>query len=182
MSARSPMTRPDPVVRPWITPTTPVRPNPVTTSSQPNSRSRSATSALVRWVSRITSYNVCYTKLLRLLAAALFGASPALATDIGLDLNVHLGSRAPAPIIVDEAPLFLVPAALGFQVAVGVPYDMFHIDGRFYLCREKAWYVAAYYGGPWTAVSRDRLPPGLAKRRYAEIIALRDEEYRNNFV
>jgi len=114
-----------------------------------------------------------------LLAAALFGASPALATDIGLDLNVHLGSRAPAPIIVDEAPLFLVPAALGFQVAVGVPYDMFHIDGRFYLCREKAWYVAAYYGGPWTAVSRDRLPPGLAKRRYAEIIALRDEEYRH---
>lgn len=114
-----------------------------------------------------------------LLAAALFGTSPALGADIGLDLNVHLGSRSPAPIIVEEAPLFLVPATLGFQVAVGVPYDMFLIGGRYYLCKEKAWYVASGYGGPWAVIQRDRLPPGLAKRRYTEIIALRDEEYRH---
>lgn len=111
-----------------------------------------------------------------LLAAALLGASPALA-DIGLDLNVHLGNRSPAPIIVEEAPLFLVPATLGFQVAVGVPYDMFYIDDRYYLCQGNGWYVATGYGGPWTVIQRDRLPHRLAKRRYAEIIALRDEEY-----
>ena len=35
-----------------MTPTTPVRPIPVTTSSQPKARSLSATSALVRWVSK----------------------------------------------------------------------------------------------------------------------------------
>lgn len=112
-----------------------------------------------------------------LFAAFLGGASPVSAADVGFDLNVHLGSRTPAPIIVDEPPLFLVPPALGFYVAVGVPYDLFRIDGRFYLCKEKIWYVAPGYGGPWTAIQRDRLPPGLAKRRYAEIIALRNEEY-----
>jgi hypothetical protein len=42
-------------VLPLMTPTTPVRPMPVTTSSQPNSRSLSATSAEVRWVSYISS-------------------------------------------------------------------------------------------------------------------------------
>ncbi|HXV20044.1 MAG TPA: hypothetical protein VD811_03505 [Desulfuromonadales bacterium] len=112
-----------------------------------------------------------------LLAAALFGISPALASDLGLDLNLHLGNRSPAPIIVEEPPLFLVPPTLGFQVAVGVPYDMFLISGRYYLCRDNTWYVAPGYGGPWGVIQHDRLPPGLAKRRYTEIIALRDEEY-----
>jgi hypothetical protein len=115
--------------------------------------------------------------LLVLLAAALCGASPAIAADIGYDLNIHIGNRSPAPIIVDEPPLFLVPATLGFQVAVGVPYDMFRIDGRYYLCKDEVWYAAPGYGGPWVVLKRDRLPPGLAKRRYAEIIALRNEEY-----
>lgn len=116
--------------------------------------------------------------LLVLLAAALGGASPTLAADVGFDLNVHVGNRSPAPIIVEEPPLFLVPATLGFQVAVGVPYDMFRVDGRYYLCKERVWYAAPGYDGPWTVIRRDRLPPGLAKRRYAEVIALRDEEYR----
>lgn len=112
-----------------------------------------------------------------LLAAALCGGSSTLAADIGYDLNIRIGNRSPAPIIVDEPPLFLVPEALGFQVAVGVPYDMFRIDGRYYLCKDEIWYAAAGYGGPWVVLQRDRLPPGLAKRRYAEIIALRNEEY-----
>lgn len=116
-------------------------------------------------------------RLLALLVAALLGASPAIAADVGFDLSVNVGNRSPAPIIVQEPPLFLVPPTLGFQVAVGVPYDMFLIDGRYYLCQEKIWYVAPGYGGPWTVLKRDRLPPGLAKRRYAEVITLRDQEY-----
>jgi hypothetical protein len=115
--------------------------------------------------------------LLALLAAALYGASPTIAADIGYDLNIHIGNRSPAPIIVDEPPLFLVPPSLGFQVAVGVPYDMFRIDSRYYLCKDEVWYAAAGYSGPWIVLQRDRLPPGLAKRRYAEIIVLRNEEY-----
>jgi hypothetical protein len=48
MSARSPIARPAPAADPRITPTTPVRPIPSTTSSQPKDRSLSATSAAVR--------------------------------------------------------------------------------------------------------------------------------------
>jgi hypothetical protein len=56
---------------------------------------------------------------------------------------------------------------------------MFFIGGQYYLCRENAWYVSSGHGGPWTVVQHKHLPPGLAKRRYTEIIALRDEEYRH---
>src|SRR4249920_2820602 len=58
MSARSPTTLMSPspaTLRPLMTPTTPVRPRPVTTSSQPNSRKRSATNAAVRCTSYSSS-------------------------------------------------------------------------------------------------------------------------------
>src|ERR1700756_1526520 len=51
MSARNPIVLPELLLRPRITPTTPVRPMPVTTSSHPNSRSLSATMPAVRWTS-----------------------------------------------------------------------------------------------------------------------------------
>jgi hypothetical protein len=51
MSARSPITLRAPPRLPRMTPTTPVRPIPVTTSSQPNALSFSATEAAVRWTS-----------------------------------------------------------------------------------------------------------------------------------
>jgi hypothetical protein len=50
-----PITLPALLVRPWITPTTPVRPMPVTISSQPNSRSLSATMPAVRCTSKSSS-------------------------------------------------------------------------------------------------------------------------------
>src|SRR4051794_23516428 len=59
MSARSPITLmsepPGACLRPLMTPTTPVRPRPVATSSQPNSRKRSATKAAVRCTSYSSS-------------------------------------------------------------------------------------------------------------------------------
>ncbi len=55
MSARNPITLPmalsDLPLRPWMTPTTPVRPSPVTTSSQPKLLSFSATLPAVRCTS-----------------------------------------------------------------------------------------------------------------------------------
>ncbi len=113
-----------------------------------------------------------------LLAAVLCGAAPAAATDVGLDLNLHLGSRSPAPIIVEEPPLFLVPPALGIHVAVGVPYEMFYVGGRYYYAKGETWYVSPAYGGPWAVIVHDRLPPGLRKHKVRELVALRDDEYR----
>jgi hypothetical protein len=114
-------------------------------------------------------------KMLLLFVAVMFSASAAFAADVGFDL--HVSNRVPAPIIVPEPPLFLLPPHLGFDVAVGVDFDMFHIDGRFYQCREGHWYVAPRYDGPWEGIGPKHLPPGLAKKRYTEIIRLRDAEY-----
>ena len=55
MSARRPMTLPAPPLRPRMTPTTPVRPMPVTTSSQPKALSFSATAPAVRCTSYSSS-------------------------------------------------------------------------------------------------------------------------------
>ena len=55
MSARSPITRLPVPLLPRMTPTTPVRPIPVTTSSQPKLLSFSATVAAVRWTSYSSS-------------------------------------------------------------------------------------------------------------------------------
>ena len=58
ISARSPITLRGPVPFPWITPTTPVLPMPVTTSSQPKALSFSATLPAVRCTSnRISGYS-----------------------------------------------------------------------------------------------------------------------------
>ncbi len=117
--------------------------------------------------------------LVFLLFSPLLAAAPAVAGDVGVNVNVNLGAPAPVPIIVSEPPLFLVPRALGFQVAVGIDFDMFHIDGRYYTCRDHVWYVGHRYNGPWQVVRHDHLPPGLRKHRLASIRQYRDEEYRH---
>src|SRR6056297_3650443 len=62
MSARNPIVRPELSVLPLMMPTTPVRPIPVTTSSQPNSFSFSATIPAVRWVSNRISGCSCRSR------------------------------------------------------------------------------------------------------------------------
>lgn len=117
--------------------------------------------------------------LLLLCAGTLLCAPSAGAIDFGIDLRIKAGTEVPAPIIVAEPPLFLIPPTLGFQVAVWVPYDMFRIDGLFYLHQEGTWRVAPGYNGPWKVIEHRPLPPGLAKRRLGDILALRDAEYGN---
>lgn len=115
--------------------------------------------------------------MVSLLLSALLCASAAWAGDIGFNLDLHVGSPSPAPVIVSDPPLFLTPPELGFQVAVGVACDIFRIDGRFFQCREGRWYASSQYDGPWQGVDPRQLPPGLAKKRYEDMLRLRDAEY-----
>jgi hypothetical protein len=118
-------------------------------------------------------------------------AGGAWAGDVDWNVNINLGSgRAgrpvgvplpppgpPVPVIVNEPPLFLVPASLGFWVAVGVPYDMVFIDGRYYLFHGNYWHVSSRHHGPWSPVLHEHLPPGLRKHKYSKIRDHRDREY-----
>jgi hypothetical protein len=112
-----------------------------------------------------------------LLAVALMAVPSVQASDVGFNLDLHIGSHPDPPFVVHERPMFLAPAELGFHVAVGVPYDMFFVSGSYYVCRDNHWYRGPSYNGPWQGVGPKHLPPGLAKKRYHEIIRVRDAEY-----
>ena len=84
----------------------------------------------------------------------------------------------PVPIIVPDPPLFLQPPQLGFRVAVDTPYDLFIVDNRYYVIKDRVWFVGPGYNGPWQSIGFDRLPPGLRKHQLREIRLERDHELR----
>lgn len=108
-----------------------------------------------------------------LLAALLLALPPAGARADGIRIPLP-----PVPIIVPEPPLFLLPPQLGFRVAVDTPHDLFIVDSRYYICKDKLWYFGPGYNGPWKPISFDRLPPGLRKHRLDAIRSERDREHR----
>jgi hypothetical protein len=60
--------------------------------------------------------------------------------------------------------------------AVGIPYDIFFVGDRYYYVHGDNWFWAPGYGGPWTFVSYDRLPPGLRKFKVVRLREFRDRE------
>lgn len=126
-----------------------------------------------------------------LLTAALsLSASAACAGNVGVDLNLHIGNspqqvvvREPAAalpariVTIEEDVDFIYPEALGFYVAVGVPYDLFYMRNRYYLFRDGRWFSASRNHGPWVVVERRDLPPGLRRHKLERIRACRDEEH-----
>ena len=106
-------------------------------------------------------------------AVLLQTASLAQAANIGFSINV-----GGPPIIVSQPPEFLYPPELGFGVAVGVPYDMFYVNGIYYIYRGGGWYHTNSYGGTWIRSRNFDLPPALRRYSISRIHAFRDREYR----
>lgn len=98
-------------------------------------------------------------------------ASMAQAANIGFSINV-----GGPPIVISQPPDFLYPPELGFGVAVGVPYDMFYLNGVYFVFRGGGWYRTTSYGGEWIRVRRP--PPEFRRYKIAQIHAFRDREYR----
>jgi len=119
--------------------------------------------------------------ILLLSVIMMLGVTSAWSSDVrvGADIHLRLGDPAPAPYVVSQSPLFLYPQDLGFYVAVGVPFGLFYVDNYYYAPRGGVWYGAPHYNGPWYHVKPSRLPPGLVKHRYRDVIYRRDVEYRD---
>lgn len=117
-------------------------------------------------------------RVLVILCSIFISVTLVQAADVGFNLNVNVGNSS-GHIILNEPPVFIAPPALGFYVAVGIPYDMFFINMNYYMYRGGGWYVSSGYNGPWAVVHYRRLPRGLRKHKYTQIIRIRDEEYRN---
>jgi hypothetical protein len=91
-------------------------------------------------------------------------------------INVNIG--APPPIIVRSAPTMVYLTEPAVYVAVGIPYDLYFVSGRYYYLRGDNWFWSPGYGGPWNYVAYSSLPPGLRKFRPARLHEFREREYR----
>ena len=91
-------------------------------------------------------------------------------------VNVNIGP--PAPVIVEAPPQMLFLPDPGVYVAVGIPYDVYFMDGRYYYFHGNNWFWARGYSGPWTYVEYRTLPPGLRKYKVVRLREYRDHEYK----
>ncbi len=134
--------------------------------------------------------------LFTLALASLLGCPFAYAGNVGVSVGINIGNQPPAavpvavapppepvyaapPVVIEEPPEFIAPPQLGFYAAVGVPYDLFYVSSRYYLCRNNVWYAAPSYNGPWVSVRYRTLPSPLRRYPYEKIRYYRDAGYRD---
>jgi hypothetical protein len=148
----------------------------------------------------ISGRNLRKMALLQGAALLAFGAQAAQAGNVGVNLNINLGepprqvivappppvyvAPPPAPyappvevIRVEEDIHFVYPDALGFYVAVGVPYDLFYMQNSYFLYRDGRWLRAPSSHGPWVVQRYRELPPGLRRHKIERIREYRTREY-----
>ena len=101
-----------------------------------------------------------------------FTAIPAHAQ---VSINFQIGE--PPPVVVSVAPTMVLMPEPQMYVAVGVPYDIYFVSGRYYYLHEGHWFWGPRYGGPWTYVAVETLPPGLRKYKVKQLHEFRDREY-----
>lgn len=131
-------------------------------------------------------------QLLRWQLAALLILCASTASADSVNLNVHIGDEPQEEVIVVREPAhhhhsreiyveddvqFILPGALGFYVAVGLPYDLFYVGKKYYLYRDGYWHRAHHSQGPWVILSHRDLPPGLRKHKIERLRYYRDEEH-----
>jgi hypothetical protein len=102
-----------------------------------------------------------------------FLASPAHAQ---VNINVQIGE--PPPVVVYSPPPMVLMPEPQMYVAVGVPYDIYFVSGRYYYFYEDHWFWGPGYSGPWTYMRFESLPPGLRKFKVKRLHEFREREYR----
>ena len=101
-----------------------------------------------------------------------------LATSAHAQVSVNVNIGAPPPVVVVSPPTMVLLPEPQMYVAVGVPYDIYFVGGRYYYFHGNHWFWGSGYSGPWTYVAVDRLPPGLRKYKVKELHDFREREYR----
>lgn len=117
-----------------------------------------------------------------LASALLIPLSPSVGTAAQVNVNINIGSPppvivAPPPVVVASPPTMLFLAEPGVYVAVGIPYNLYYVSGRYYYAHGAEWFWAAGYDGPWVHVSYRSLPGGLQRYKIAQLHVYRDREY-----
>jgi hypothetical protein len=114
-----------------------------------------------------------YGVLLWFTSVLVFLATPMYAQ---VNVNVHIGE--PPPVVVYSPPTMILMPEPQAYVMVGVPYDIYFVQGRYYYLHGSHWFWGPAYGGPWTYVAVERVPPGLRKFKVQRLHEFREREYR----
>ncbi len=116
-----------------------------------------------------------------LIVISIFGAM-AIATPssyAGVDVNINIGVPLPPPVVVQAPPEMMIIPEAGVYVAVGTPYDLFFLSGRYYYFHNGYWYWARGYGGPWVHVESRTLPPGLRRYKIERLHEFREHAWKD---
>lgn len=118
------------------------------------------------------------TSWIGVVAAGLLSLAAGTAVPVRADVDVQIHIGVPPPVVVVGPPemLFLQPP--GVYVAVGIPFDLFFVGGRYYYFHDGGWFWGPGYGGPWVHVRFEHLPPGLRKHKIHQLRDYREHEYR----
>src|SRR6185295_13796230 len=93
-------------------------------------------------------------------------------------VNVNINIGAPPPVVVRARPTMVYLPEPDAYVAVGIPYDIYFVSGRYYYLHGNDWFWAQGYNGPWVYVSYNTLPPGLRKYKVERLHEFREREYK----
>ena len=69
-----------------------------------------------------------------------------------VNINVQIGQ--PPPVVVYSPPAMVLMPEPQMYVAVGVPYDLFFVSGRYYYFDDGDWFWGPGYAGPWLRGTR----------------------------
>jgi len=97
----------------------------------------------------------------------------------GTQVNVNINIGAPPPVVVRTRPTMVFLPEPAAYVAVGIPYDIYFVTGRYYYLHGNDWFWAQGYNGPWVYASYNTLPPGLRKYRVERLHEFREREYKS---
>jgi uncharacterized membrane protein YgcG len=112
------------------------------------------------------------------LLLAVIAMEGGLAAPAYAEVNINVNIGPPPPIVVVEPPTMLFLGEPGLYVAVGVPYDVYFVGGRYYYYHGSNWFWGPGYGGPWVHVVHKSLPPGLQRYKVVQLRDFREREYR----
>lgn len=93
-----------------------------------------------------------------------------------VNINVNIGP--PPPVVVQARPTMIYLPEPAAYVAVGIPYDIYFVGGRYYYLHGNDWFWGNGYNGPWTVVSYSSIPPGLRKYKVERLHEFREREYK----
>jgi len=111
------------------------------------------------------------------LSATPAGAQVHVNVNIGPPPVVVAAPPPPPPVVVQAAPPMVFLSDPGVYVAVGVPYDIYFVNSRYYYFNGGNWFWGPGYGGPWTYAVYQSLPPGLQRYKVHRLHEFREREY-----